>query len=56
MEEELFSASDKDKTVKVLCIKVNCQLTDLRIYVNGTDITKNVVLEEVRIIQEKKAV
>lgn len=54
MEEELFSASDKDKTVRALSLKVNCQITDLHIYVNGADITKNVVLEEIRVVLEKK--
>jgi hypothetical protein len=55
MEEELFSASDKEKIVKALGVKVNCNIVDLHIYVNGVDITKNVVLEEIRIVLEKKA-
>ena len=36
--------------VKALGMKVNCVPADLHVYVNGVDITKNVVLEEVRII------
>jgi len=54
MEEEIFLASDKEKIVKALGIRVNCSLADLRIYVNGRDLTKTVVLEEVRIVIEKK--
>ena len=34
-------------------MKINCASTDLHIYVNGVDITKNVVLEEVRIVVER---
>jgi hypothetical protein len=54
MEEELFIASDKDKAVKALGVKVNCNIMDLHIYVNGVDITKTVVLEEIRVTVEKK--
>jgi hypothetical protein len=53
MEEEVFVANSKDE-VKALGMKVNCAPTDLRIYVNGVDITKNVVLEEVRIVIAKE--
>jgi hypothetical protein len=55
LEEELFSASDKDKIVKALGVKVNCDIVDLHIYVNGVDLTKNLVLEEIRVVLEKKA-
>jgi hypothetical protein len=54
MEEEIFRASTKDEVVKALGIQVNCKLQDLHILVNGVDIAKNVVLEEVRIIIETK--
>jgi hypothetical protein len=54
LEDELFLASDKDQIVKALAIRVNCKLEDLHIYINGVDITKTVVLEEVRIIAGKK--
>jgi IS4 transposase len=54
MEEEIFKASAKDRLVKVVGIKLGCNLGDLRIYVNGVDITKNFVLEEVRIVTESK--
>jgi hypothetical protein len=53
MEEEIFVANSKDD-VKVLGMKINCASTDLHIYVNGVDITKTVVLEEVRIIITKE--
>jgi hypothetical protein len=49
MEEEVFLANGKGE-VKALGMKVNCAPTDLHIYVNGVDITKSVVLEEVRIV------
>jgi hypothetical protein len=49
MEEEVFLANSKGE-VKALGMKVNCAPTDLHIYVNGVDITKTVVLEEVRIV------
>ncbi len=55
MEEELFSALDKDKIVKALGVKVNCALADLHIYVNGVDITKTLILEEIKVTFEKKA-
>ncbi len=54
MEEELFSASDKTRVVKALGIQVNSALQDLHVYVNGVDITKNAVLEEIRITSEPK--
>ena len=52
MEEEIFVANSKGE-VKALGMKVNCVATDLHIYVNGVDITKSVVLEEVRIVIER---
>jgi IS4 transposase len=54
MEEEIFRASAKDRLVKAVGIKLSCNLEDLHIYVNGVDITKNFVLEEVRIAAESK--
>jgi len=54
MEEEIFKASARDRLVKVVGIKLGCNLEDLHIYVNGVDITKNFVLEEVRIVTESK--
>jgi len=49
VEEEIFVANSRGD-VRALGMKVSCAPTDLHIYVNGVDITKNVVLEEVRII------
>jgi hypothetical protein len=54
LEDEIFRASEKEKQVKALGILVNCNLQDLHIYVNGVDIAKTVVLEEVRVTVEKK--
>jgi phosphopantetheinyl transferase len=56
LEEEIFRASSKEEVVKALGIQVNCKLQDLHVLVNGVDITKNVVLEEVRIVVEAKEV
>jgi hypothetical protein len=47
MEEEIFVANSKGD-VKALGMKINCAPADLHIYVNGVDITKNVVLERAR--------
>jgi len=52
LEEEIFVANSKGD-VKALGMKINCAPADLHIYVNGVDITKNVVLEEVRIVIER---
>jgi hypothetical protein len=52
MEEEIFVANSKGE-VKALGMKINCSSMDLHIYVNGVDITKTVVLEEVRIVIER---
>jgi len=52
MEEEIFVANSKGD-VKALGMKINCAPADLHIYVNGVDITKNVVLEEIRIVMER---
>ena len=49
MEEEVFVANSKGE-VKALGIKVNCSPNDLHIYVNGVDITRNAILEEVRVV------
>lgn len=53
MEEELFLLSDKDKVVKALGLKVHCQPKDVRIFVNGRDLTRNLVIEEIRIVIDK---
>jgi hypothetical protein len=52
MEEEIFVANSKGD-VKALGMKINCAPADLHIYVNGVDITKSVVLEEVRIVIDR---
>jgi len=49
MGEEIFAANSRGD-VKALGLKISCTPTDLHIYVNGVDITKNVILEEVRIV------
>jgi hypothetical protein len=52
---ELFRASDKDKKVWVLGVEVNCTPTDLKIYINGQDLTKTLAIDEIKIMMEKKA-
>ena len=52
MEEEIFVANSKGD-VKALGMKINCASTDLHIYVNGVDITKSIILEEVRIVVDR---
>jgi hypothetical protein len=54
LEQEIFVAASKEGLVKALGVQVNCKLQDLRILVNGVDITRTVVLEEVRIVIEAK--
>lgn len=56
MEKELFLASTKDQTVKVLGMRVDCKPQDLHIFINGKDIAETIVLEEVKITMEKKGV
>lgn len=55
MEEEIFSAVSSSDIVKALGIKIGCSVNDLHIYINGVDITKVSLLEEVKITFEKKA-
>jgi hypothetical protein len=54
MEEELFTVSARDQVVKALGMKLDCKLSELQIFINGKDITKSVVLEDVRIVKERK--
>jgi hypothetical protein len=49
IEEEIFVANSRGD-VKALGIKVSCAPTDLHIHVNSVDVTKNVVLEEIRVV------
>lgn len=53
MEEEVFSLSDKENIVKALGVKVHCEPKDIRIYVNGVDLSKNLVIQEIRIVIDK---
>jgi len=52
MEEEIFLASAKTKKIKALGIEINAELEQIKIYVNGVDILKNIKLEELKIIKE----
>lgn len=53
MEEEVFSLNDKDGVVKALGVKVHCEPKDIRIFVNGVDLSKNLVIQEIRIVINK---
>ena len=52
MKEEIFNASDKTKTVTALGMTVHCNITDLHLYVDGVDVTKNVDWAEITITIE----
>lgn len=54
MEIELFSASTKTGKIRIAGIEAVSMLQELRIIVNGTDITDTLRLEEIRIISEKQ--
>lgn len=54
MLEEILFLSDKEKLVRCLGLKLNCVPTDVRVYVNGQDISKNIVVEEIKVVIEKK--
>jgi hypothetical protein len=52
METELLTA--RGSTVKVLGVNVNFTPRELRILVNGQDITAAMMIEELRIVAEKQ--
>jgi hypothetical protein len=55
IEETILNATDKTSPqVKVLGLALNCKAADLHIYLDGVDITKNVVWGELKITFEKK--
>lgn len=53
MVNELFSADASTKKVMVLGVESSAKLEDLKILVNGTDISENILLKSVRIIVDK---
>jgi len=53
-EIELFKASMKENVVISLGVEVAGEVEDLRIIINGVDITENVKLDEVKIILKRK--
>jgi hypothetical protein len=54
MEQEIFIANDSTQEVKALGVKVDCALSDIHVYINGIDILKVSLIEEIRITYEKK--
>ncbi len=57
MAEEIILTSTHRTSaqVKALGLWLNCKVADLHVYIDGVDITKNVVLGEVKVNFEKKA-
>ena len=53
MKKRVFYA-DKDGTVEALGMKLDAKPSELRILINGVDISENVLLERVEIVVEKK--
>jgi hypothetical protein len=53
MVNELFSADSSTKKVMVLGVESSAKLEDLKILVNGTDISENILLKSVVIIINK---
>lgn len=55
MEEEIFTADAKSRTVKALGVEIDAKLEELRILVNGVDILKTIKLSSLRIVKEEKS-
>ena len=53
MKKRIFYA-DKDGTVEALGMKLDAEPDELKILINGVDITENVLLERIEIVIEKK--
>jgi len=54
-EEIILSATDQaTPQVKALGLALNCKAADLHIYLDGVDITKNIVWGELKVSFEKK--
>jgi hypothetical protein len=54
-EEVILIATDQIMPqVKALGLALNCKAADLHVYLDGVDITKNVVWGELKVIFEKQ--
>lgn len=53
MKRRVFYA-DKDGKVEVLGMKLDAKPDDLRILINGVDISESILLERVEIVVEKE--
>jgi len=53
MKKRIFYA-DKDGTVEALDIKIDAAPEDIKVLINGIDITETLEVERVEIILEKK--
>jgi len=54
-QSPVFYMSDKEKLVKTLGIQLNCEPKDIKILVNGVDISKTLIIDSVVITIEKKS-
>ena len=52
MEKELLKINPKDG-IHVLGLKIDAQVKDISVLVNGIDITETIELEEIKILQVK---
>jgi len=53
MKKRVFYA-DKDGTVEALGVKLDAKPNELRILINGVDISESVLLERIEIVVEKE--
>lgn len=51
--EELLSIDSETKMIKVLGIDVNAKLEQIKIMVNGVDLTKTFALKQFKVIKEE---
>lgn len=52
MEEEILLANAKTKKIKALGLEIDAELEQIKVYINGIDILKNIKLEELKIVKE----
>jgi len=53
MKKRVFYA-DKDGIIEALGMRLDANLDELKILINGVDITESVLLERIEIVVEKK--
>ena len=55
MKKRVFFA-DKDGTVEVLGMELDARPEDLKVFINGSEITESIMVERIEIVVEKKKV